>query len=182
MERREFFKNVGIAGLCSCFVSRLLATETASAPQQPPQEDWRIDFARQRYSRLVSLLAARVDEGTFQQIMEEVGKFCSDSGFAKQFPGRLEAYLAEMERRWGAKASFDPATQTAHVSFQPQSGDCACPLMGKGLVPGAACRCSVGAMRRSFSVVVGHPVTVDLKESVLQGGKCCAFAIHTQPA
>jgi len=182
MERREFLKNAGLAGLCSCFVSRMLAAETSSAPQQTPQEDWRIDFGRKRYSKLVSLLAASMDESKFQQIMEEVGQFCSDTGPARDFRGRLEAYLEHIEKQWGSKTSFDPATRIARVSFQPPSGDCACPLMGKGLVPTAACRCSVGAMRRSFSAIVGHSVTVDLKESVLQGGKCCAFVIHTQSA
>ena len=85
-----------------------------------------------------------------------------------------------MRRRWGSETSHDPATHTVQVSFKTPNGDCACPLMGKGLVPSAACQCSVGAMRRSFSTVLGHPVTVELKESALRGDKCCSFTIRTQ--
>ncbi len=180
MERRAFLKNAGLTGLCSCFVARALAADSAAAPQpQPtPPEDWRINFARQRYSKLVSLVAGRVDGATFNQLVEDVGAFCADSGFAKQFKGQLPAYLGEMEKRWGAQTSFDQATNTAQVAFNPPNADCACPLMGKGLVPGAACHCSVGSMKRAFAVVTGQPVEVELKESVLQGGQRCAFAIR----
>ena len=178
MQRRQFLKNAGAVGLCSCFVARVLAGETTSATKPAPADDWRIAFAKQRYSKLITLVAGRVDEKTFREIVEEVGRFCSESGFSKKYPGQLEAYLAEMQKRWGAKTDYDSNTQTVQVSFQPESKDCACPLMGKGLVPAAACQCSVGSMRRSFANVTGHDVTVELKESVLQGGEKCSFAIH----
>jgi hypothetical protein len=178
MQRRQFIKNAGAVGLCSCFVARVFAGETTPPAKPAPTEDWRIGFGKQRYSKLITLVAARVDEKTFREIVEEVGRFCSESGFSKKFAGQLEAYLAEMQKRWGAKTSYDATTQTVQVSFQPESKDCACPLMGKGLVPAAACQCSVGSMRRSFANVTGHDVVVELKESVLQGGESCSFAIR----
>ncbi len=179
MQRRQFLKNAGAAGLCSCFVARAVAGDTTTTDiAAAPKEDWRINFAKQRYSKLLTLIGARVDEKTFREIVEDVGRFCSESGFSKKFTGRLEAYLAEMEKRWGAKTAYDATTQVVQVSFSPQTKDCACPLMGKGLVPATACQCSVGSMRRSFSTVIGHDVSVELKESVLQGGQNCSFAIH----
>jgi len=182
MQRRQFLKNAGAAGLCSCMVARVFASDPTTPAKPAPAEDWRIGFAKQRYSKLLTLVATRVDEKTFQEIVEAVGSFCSESGFSKKFAGQLEAYLAEMENRWGAKTSYDDATQMVQVSFQPESKDCGCPLMGKGLVPAAACQCSVGSMRRSFATVTGHDVIVELKESLLQGGQKCSFAIHVQSA
>jgi len=182
MERRQFLKNAGTAGLCSCLVARAFASETTTPAKPVPAEDWRAKFAKQRYSKLLTVVATRVDEKTFREIVEEVGSFCAESGFSKKYAGQLEAYLAEMQKRWGAKTAYDADTQVVHVSFQPESKDCGCPLMGKGLVPGAACQCSVGSMRRSFANVTGRNVSVALKESLLQGGQSCSFAIQLQPA
>ena len=183
MERRQFLKAAGCAGLCSCTVASLFASDTAPAAEPAPaKEDWRIAFAKQRYSKLLTLVAAKVDADTFRQIVQDVGAFCSESGFSSKFAGNLEGYLAEMQKRWGAQTAYEPASQTAQVSFQPETRDCACPLMGKGLVPAAACHCSVGAMQHSFAVVMGRPVTVELRESLLQGGQRCAFAIRPRTA
>ncbi len=182
MERRQFLKNAGAAGLCSCFVARAVAGETTAPAKSAPADDRRANFAKQRYSKLLTLVGARVDEKTFREIVEEVGRFCSESGFSKKFTGQLEAYLAEIEKRWGAKTAYDTATQVVQVSFSPQTQDCGCPLMGKGLVPAAACQCSVGSMRRSFATVTGHDVSVALKESLLQGGQSCSFAIQLHSA
>jgi hypothetical protein len=182
MERRQFLKNAGTAGLCSCLVARALASDTTAPAKPTTAEDWRIGFAKQRYSKLLTLVAARVDEKTFREVVEDVGRFCADSGFSKKYAGQLEAYLAEIQKRWGAKTAYDASTQIVQVSFQPETKDCACPLMGKGLVPGAACQCSVGSMQRSFANVTGHDVVVELKESLLQSGQCCSFAIHVKSA
>jgi hypothetical protein len=183
MERRSFFKNAGIAGLCSCFVSRALAEDSASAAKKTKtKEDWRVEFAKQRFSKLVTLASGRLKEDEFRQLMQELGMFCSENGFAGNFPGQLEAYLQEMQKRWKAETSYDASAHLVQVTFHPTDADCSCPLMSKGLVPGAACQCSVGSMKRAFATVCGHPVSVELKESALQGGKNCSFAIHTQPA
>jgi len=182
MERRQFLKSAGAVGLCSCFVARVFANDPSAPAKPATADDWRITFAKQRYSKLLTLVAARVDEKTFREIVEEVGQFCSDSGFSKKFPGQLEAYLAEMQKRWGAKTVYDTEAQTVQLSFRPPTQDCACPLMGKGLVPGAACNCSVGSVRRSFANITGRDVAVTLKESALQGGQACTFAIQLKPA
>jgi hypothetical protein len=182
MQRRQFLQTAGLAGLCSCVVARAFASDPATPAKPAPEKDWRIEFAKQRYSKLLSVVATRVDEKTFCEIVEEVGRFCSESNFSKNYVGQLEAYLAEMEKRWNAKTAYDAEHKLVQLSFQPENKDCACPLMGKGLVPGAACQCSVGSMRRSFANVTGHEVTVELKESPLQGGQRCSFEIQLSPA
>ena len=187
MERRDFLKSACVAGLCSCTVAGLLAgDETTSAapasPALPPPEDWRIAFGKQRYSKLVSTVAAKVDEKTFGDIIEEVGRFCSSSGMAGKFIGDIDGYLAEAKKRWGSQSEYNREEGVVNFSFQT-GGDCACPLMSRGLVPLAACRCSVGAIRQSFTVVSQRTVECKLKESALQNGTRCSFEIRLgQPA
>jgi hypothetical protein len=161
MQRRQFLQNAGLAGLCSCVVARAFASDPTTPAKPAPEKDWRMEFAKQRYSKLLSVVATQVNEKTFREIVEEVGRFCAESGFSKNYVGQLEAYLAEMERRWGSKTAYDAE---------------------HGLVPGAACQCSVGSMRRSFANVTGQEVTVKLKESALQGGQRCSFEVQLGPA
>lgn len=178
MQRRAFLKTACVSGLCSCTVSSLLAgDEAAAAPASPPSEDWRINFAKQRYGKLVSIVATKVDAKTFAEILEEVGRFCSNQGFAGKFAGNIEGYLSEMQKRWGAQTDFDKERGIVRVAFQT-NGDCGCPLMSKATVPAAACSCSVGAIAQSFTVVSGRAARCELKESMLQGGTRCAFEIH----
>jgi hypothetical protein len=179
MERRDFLKNAGMAGMCACVVGRIFASDS-NTPKAP--EDWRIAFARSRYSHLIKQLEARLAPEAFEEVLLEMGQFCSDAGFAKNFAGKLDEYLSEMERRWGATTTFDRQKQVVQFAFRPEHADCACPLMGKGLVPASACHCSLGAIRRSFTVVAQHPVQVKLLGSVLQGDDACRFAVELKPS
>lgn len=179
MERRDFLKSACAAGLCSCAVASLVAAdEPPPAAEQPPAEDWRIGFGRQRYAKLVSVVAARVEPATFQSIIEEVGEFCGGSGFAGRFAGDLDGFLAEVRTRWHAATEYDAARGVVQLAFSTPKGDCACPLMGKGLVPAAACQCSVGSIRRMFTLVTQRPAQCELKESALAGDSRCAFEIR----
>lgn len=179
MERRDFLKSAGAAGLCACAVANLIAADAPNPPAAPPpKEDWRIAFGRKRYSKLVSTVAAKVPPQAFDEIIEEVGRFCAGEGFAGKFAGDLDGYLAEARKRWGAQTEHDRERGIVMLAFAVPSGDCACPLMGKGLVPSAACRCSVGAIRQSFTVVTQRAVECELQESALRGDPRCAFEVR----
>jgi hypothetical protein len=182
MERRDFLKSACAAGLCSCTVAALIAGDEAkpeTAPAAPPpKEDWRVGFAKQRYAKLVSVVAAKVDPATFRSIIEEVGAFCGGTGFAGQFVGNLDGFVEELRKRWRADVAHDRERGIVRLSFGSASGDCHCPLMSKATVPPAACRCSVGSIRQMFTLVMQRPVQCELTESVIQGGARCAFEIR----
>ncbi|HQF39008.1 MAG TPA: hypothetical protein PK322_07820 [Opitutaceae bacterium] len=182
MERRDFLKSACAAGLCSCAVATLIAgdgTPAETPPAAPPSpEDWRIGFAKQRYGKLVSTVAAKVDPATFAAIIEEVGQFCGGTGFAGQFVGNLDGFIEELRKRWKAQVEHDQERGAVRLSFDSAGGDCHCPLMSKATVPPAACRCSVGSIRQMFTIVAQRPVGCELTESVLQGGARCAFEVR----
>jgi hypothetical protein len=54
---------------------------------------------------------------------------------------------------------------------------CFCPFYGAG-GPGVACNCSLGWQQHTWETFFQKKVTVELKESVLRGGKRCVFEIH----
>jgi hypothetical protein len=54
---------------------------------------------------------------------------------------------------------------------------CFCPFYGAN-GPGIACNCSLGWQQHTWETFFRKKVTVDLKESVLRGGKRCVFEIH----
>jgi hypothetical protein len=186
MNRKDFLKSACSAGLCSCTVASLFATMDAQAadatapaktPEAPPPEDWRVGFARDRYALLLSTLEQKVDKAAFSEALQVVGAFCAGkSGMLEAFAGKPDDFLAELEKRWKANVQHDKEKSLVNISFPVHEG-CPCPLSNKGKAPAVMCECSLGWQRQAFGKVIGKPVQVQLKESLLRGGKQCAFEI-----
>ena len=57
--------------------------------------------------------------------------------------------------------------------------DCFCPLNSRfNHTPTVACNCSLGWQKHTWETLLQKKVKVELKESVLRGGKRCVFEIH----
>ena len=57
--------------------------------------------------------------------------------------------------------------------------DCFCPLISRfNHTPKVACNCSLGWQKHTWETLLQKKVKVELKESVLRGGKRCVFEIH----
>ena len=61
--------------------------------------------------------------------------------------------------------------------ISPERTDCFCPLNGAN-TPKVVCNCSLGWQQHTWEKMLQKRVKVELKESVLQGGKRCIFEIH----
>ena len=59
----------------------------------------------------------------------------------------------------------------------PERTECFCPLNGANAAE-QACNCSLGWQQHTWETFFQKKVRVDLKESVLRGGKRCVFEIH----
>jgi predicted ArsR family transcriptional regulator len=64
----------------------------------------------------------------------------------------------------------------------PERGDCFCPLIDCKYTPKSACNCSLGWQQHVYETVLGKKVQVELKESVLRGGKRCVFVVRVSNA
>jgi hypothetical protein len=188
MNRKDFLKQTCGIGLCACTVASLFASattptsatpEAASKPATSP-EDRRLDFARQRYAKLLTVLSARVDESTLHGVLEDVGRFCaSNVGPVKAHAGDPDGFLALMKDSWKADVNYDRERGVVSLAF-PSTGKCPCALVGTGTTPAVQCQCSLGWQKQAFETVFGRPVKAELKESLLRGGSRCAFEIRVE--
>jgi len=180
MNRSEFLRSCS-GGLCACLCAQGI-TAGASLADKAPAEDWRLGFVRRRYAKLISLLSEKMDPKVLDETLHELGAFCSstDPRLAK-YRGDLDGYCAYLRQTAsGDDVVVDQARGVLTVT-SPVRADCFCPWISvKNQTPGVVCNCSLGWQQATWEAVTGKKVQVELKESVLRGGKRCVFEVTMQ--
>jgi predicted ArsR family transcriptional regulator len=185
MNRQQFLKTCA-CGLCSCFAAGMLAPENLSAAETAPAEDWRLKFVKRRYAKLIEILSTRMDEKTLNETLHDLGGFCSSTDkkletYREDFDGYREHIKQTVS---GDDVAYDRETGVITMT-SPERADCFCPLISvHNQTPKVVCNCSLGWQQKTWEMVLGKKVQVELVESVLRGGKRCVFKIHvdTKPA
>ena len=193
MDRKEFLKSAGLAGLGTglcCALGRNAAAQAqeqaVTAPTHSCQE--KVHFAQSWVTRFMDVLDGDLDPATRARIMEANGKAC------------FRAYMKSVDRQitpvpfesWAEKVRQHPEAdlrvdgRTIHLAYLTNyqgkpvpEGACLCPLVESKPAGLSAtyCHCSVGYIAEWLGQTFGRPVTVELQESVLRGGKRCRFKI-----
>jgi predicted ArsR family transcriptional regulator len=177
MNRTEFLKTCA-GGLCGCAAIGLLAPGTLPATETPKPEDWRFQFIKQRYAKLLENLAGRVGDQTLDEILHEQGRYCASTlPLIQQHKGDIDGFIQEFKQRANEDVTYD-RTKGVITVVGPERGDCFCPLIDCKYTPKTACNCSLGWQQYVYETLLGKKVQVELKESVLHGGKRCIFEIH----
>jgi hypothetical protein len=180
MNRKEFLKNC-VCGVCTCALAGALAPMAQGAAEAKSAEDWRLHFVKQRYARLLEILSRRMDIDTLNKTLFELGGYCSglgDETLAK-FRGNLDGYRQMVKQSLsGDNITYDWGNGVITMTSDERT-DCFCPLISRlDHTPPVACNCSLGWQKHTWETLLQKPVTVELKESVLRGGKRCTFVIR----
>ncbi len=143
-------------------------------------EDWRLGFTRTRYAKLLGILERRMGREELSKALAELGGCCSateDEGLQK-YRGNLQGFADLMAREYPyEQVTWDRETGTLTIT-SPERTECFCPLVSvSGGTPEVACTCSLGWQRHTWKTILQKDVEVELVESVLRGGKKCAFRI-----
>jgi hypothetical protein len=181
MDRKQFLKGAA-CGLCTCGTAGLAQAaglETGGASQ--PQPDWRLPFVQGRYAALLGILSHRMDERQLEETLHALGTYCSSSGDEKLkgFHGDVDAFAKAVRQGVsGDLVTFD-RERGVIVMASDERADCFCPLISVSAhTPAAACACSLGWQEHTWQTLLRRKVQVELKESVLRGGKRCVFEIR----
>jgi predicted hydrocarbon binding protein len=191
MKRNEFFKTCG-SGICGCGVLGLLAplaaraadadttAPAAAAPVDPELLKQQLEGARERFARLLAVMAEQLDDATRGKVLQGLGRECAkDYGpFFSKYRGDLQGFLAKIKTAWVERSDYDEKTGILRVVGKP--APCACPLVKAGRTAVEFCDCSRGWTQAAFSTVLGRPVSVEIEESVLRGGSRCSFRVGIQ--
>ncbi len=182
MKRKEFLRNCS-GGLCACIVAEGISPGTALASDAASAEDWRLRFVRRRYARLIGILSEKMDEKALDGILHELGAYCSstDARLA-QYRGDVEGCCAYLRRTAsGDDVAVDQKRGVITVT-SPVRTDCFCPWISvEHHTPAVVCNCSLGWQQATWETVTGKKVQVELRESVLRGGRRCVFEVKLLP-
>ena len=119
---------------------------------------------------------ARARTGDALQAVDEV------IAFMDRDPGWVEDSRREGRVIYAAKRPANPQAYTeAQTEAEKRRAYCFCPIIRNHLdqgLPRAFCYCGAGWYRRQWEGATGKPVTVEIVQSILDGGDVCQFAIH----
>jgi predicted hydrocarbon binding protein len=180
MKREEFLQTLCSMGLCSLLGSGTWAgAAEQSANPEVDELKWKLNFVRQRFAKLVGILDAHLDEPARKKIFASLGRECARMmvDITGPYQGRPAEFLEDIKKRWAKETSYDAEKGTIRVV--DQSNHCTCSLVDEKLTPPAFCDCTLGWQEETYSMILGQPVRAELEESILRGGKQCAFRVHT---
>ncbi len=183
MNRIEFLKTCA-GGLCACaaFGAPAAAIAESTAPEVPKAEDWRLQFIKQRYAKLLENLEGRVGERNLNEILQQQGRFCASKvEIVQKHKGDIDGFIQTITREWKQEITYD-REHGVITAAGPEAKECFCPLIDGRYTPKSACDCSLGWTQYAYETVLGKPVQVELKESLLRGGKRCVFVVRVLPA
>ena len=167
MNRMEFLKTCA-GGLCACAafgVPTAAIAESATAGPPKPLET----------------LEGRVGTHTLDEILQQQGRFCaSTTDMIQKHKGDIDGFIQDITREWKQQITYD-REKGVITAAGPEVKECFCPLIDGRYTPKSACDCSLGWTQYAYETVLGKPVQVELKESLLRGGKRCVFVVHVIP-
>jgi hypothetical protein len=177
MNRKEFLKSC-MCGMCSCAALGLVEPAESPAAETKPPEDWRLPFVKKRYAKLIDILAGKVNDATLDEILRKQGYACAEGyPLINNHKGDVDGFISESKKQANEDITYDREKGIVTV-VGPERTECFCPLVDKNLISKKACNCSLGWLQYAYETLLGKRVQVALKESVLRGGKRCAFEIR----
>jgi hypothetical protein len=157
----------------------VMTSADSVAAESTPAEDWRLKFVKSRYAKLIDILSNHMNEGELSDVLHDMGAYCSTTDPTLQtYRGDVDGYCEHLKKT----ASGDEVTYDRQkgiiIMTSPERNDCFCPLISlQNQTPKIVCNCSLGWQQHTWETILGKKVQVELKESVLRGGKRCIFQI-----
>jgi predicted hydrocarbon binding protein len=178
MERKHFLRtSLCLGALCGLHpvLGAEGKVETAAAPENPCAGA--MAYARHWVKDLIDQADAQLSEPQRRALLEARGRSCAKAGGAQRaapFRGRLDEYLADVQRHLGA----DGAKRTGD-NIQVIYPRCFCPLVSDFEEPLSStyCFCSAGWLKEVYETVSGEPVKVEILETIKRGAPRCRFEI-----
>jgi hypothetical protein len=185
MNRKEFLRNCA-GGVCGCAAAGLISAADLSAAETAKTEDWRLRFVQRRFPRLLEILSSRMNEQEMNDTLHELGTYCSSLSdeTTKKYRGNIDGFCQMIKQSAsGDNVTYDREKGVITMASVDDRTDCFCPFASLAWgTPKVLCNCSLGWQQHTWETLLQKKVKVELKESVLRGGKRCVFEIHVERA
>ncbi|RPJ75577.1 MAG: hypothetical protein EHM24_04010 [Acidobacteria bacterium] len=171
----------GVAGCCAA-LGHSLSVDAGQAVSPPPATaDRDKEFIQNWLADLMEAIDREPDESVKARLVGACGRACFERhefkrNWAVQGRGDADKLIAALQ------ANFEVWREggRVHVRYGAVSKGCYCPAARyRPARPGDIhCYCSRASHQAVWETALGHPVRVDLVESVRRGGKTCHFVVH----
>jgi hypothetical protein len=126
-----------------------------------------------------------MSEKELNQFLYDVGSFCSSrwEQFIVEHRNDFEGFCKAIKQgASGDEVTWDREKGVITMT-SPERSDCFCPLISRHQnTPPVVCNCSLGWQQHTWETFLQRKVRVEMKETVLRGGKRCVFEIHIERA
>lgn len=183
MNRKQFFKTVGVGSGAMIWLRRGTPAEAAKQPSPcEAKEAWTQGWIK----RLMDSVDAQLLPEMRVKLMEANGRACFLSRHPEDTahkPEDLDNLIAGL-KKWSGEDGVRREGDVIYLRYGKPPGAseprCLCPLIASGTkaLPETYCQCSVGYVKEMFGRAAGKPVRVELTESLLRGGKACRFTVR----
>ncbi len=174
MDRKEFLR-VGCCGFA--FLSVL-----PSAVAEPQPCDGQLKFVQNFLSDLMETIDKEVDEETKIKLMSGCGRGCFNrfqfkQDIAAEGKASVDKLVAALKKNFEAWRDGN----TVHVRYGAvnQNG-CYCPAANyrPGKPHDIHCYCTRATHQAIWETALGHPVRIDILQTVRRGDPTCEFLVH----
>ncbi|MGD2090331.1 MAG: hypothetical protein PVH61_29410 [Candidatus Aminicenantes bacterium] len=128
-------------------------------------------------ANLMKNMDTHLEEETKIKLMEECGRSCAQNSIkeeALKYQGKLDDWLGKM-KKWVGVKNIHQQQDRIQVVYDK----CFCQLVQDipPILSASFCHCSRGWLMEIFETVLEKPVTVEMEDSIMKGGKQCRFSV-----
>ncbi len=179
MDRKEFVK-------LGCCALAFMTTQTGSAAETPAQpaacDERELKFIQNWVTDLMDTLDADVPEETKIKILSGCGRGCYQRHpwkheIAAKGKGNVDKLVEALKQNFEAWRDGD----TVHIRFgEKNTYGCYCPAARyRPAKPNDIhCYCTRAMHGAIWEAALGHPVKIDILQSVRRGDPTCHFLVH----
>ncbi len=141
------------------------------------------EFIQNWLSDLLAAMDAELDLPTRMRLYQACGRGCYHrfefkQAIARDGHGDLQSLIAAYQRNFEAWQAEDGV----HIRYGETSSGCYCPAarFRPSRPDDLHCECTRATHQAVFEAALGHPVRMDVRETVRRGGKTCHFVARVQ--
>ncbi len=188
MDRKEFFRKSLVGGLGCCawmawrasspdgLAAALPQDNAAASPDRREKE-----FLQHWLEDLLGAMEASLDRPSRVKLMEACGRRCFERhSFKRDIAERGRGNLDKLVEAYKPTFECWREGDLVHIRFGETSPRCYCPAANyrPARPEDVHCDCTRATHQAIFETALGHPVRVELIESLRRGGKTCHFVVR----
>lgn len=183
MDRKTFSAKLAALGVCPFIAVRLNPEESTSFVQDDKLRmvESQKTFIQNWLSDLLDSMEKNLDRQTQEKIVGQCGVGCFNRHqFKKDIAAAGKGSLDKLIESYKKNFEIWRDGEKVHIRYGEVSKSCYCPAANyrEPKPDDIHCECTRNTHKTVFETALGHPVRIDIAESLRRGGKTCHFIVY----